>query len=244
MLGHGRHDQRAFHSCLEWGEAGVRALADRADVVVIVDVLSFTTSVSVAIERGATVIPFRVHDDAAELHARSVGATVANPDRRGPGPTLSPASLSGLRYGEQVAIASPNGGTCSLLAAEAGVVVVAGCIRNAAAAGRFAAAHGATTAVIAAGERWPGGGLRPAVEDFVVAGAILAALDPDGLSPEAGAAVAAFRAAVGDLRATLDASSSGQELRHAGFDRDVALAAELDATDRVPVLVDGVFRGR
>ena len=238
------HDQHAFRARLEWGEAGVRLLAGQVDVVVIVDVLSFSTSVSVAVERGAAVIPHPVRDESAAERARSLGATLANPERGGPGPTLSPASLSVLGPGELLVLPSPNGSTCSSVAAEAGAIVVAGCLRNATAVGRFAARDAGTTAVIAAGERWPGGGLRPAVEDLIGAGAILAAFDATWLSPEARAAVAAFRAVAGDLRPTLDACASGQELRDAGFGHDVAIAAELDATALVPVLLDGAFQAR
>jgi 2-phosphosulfolactate phosphatase len=238
------HDQHDFRARLEWGRTGVRILAGQADLVVIVDVLSFSTTVSVAVERGAMVIPRRLGDATAESDARSVGATLANRDRAGPGPTLSPSSVSVLRPGEQLVLPSPNGATCSILAAEAGALVVAGCLRNASAVGRFAAAHGGATAVIAAGETWPDGGLRPAIEDLIGAGAILAALDSRSLSPEARVAVGAFRAAGSDLPGMLSASSSGRELTAAGFGPDVVIAGEVDATDLVPVLSDGAVRGR
>lgn len=220
----------------------MRALAGQADLVVVVDVLSFSTTVSVAVELGAAVIPHRFRDDTAERVARSAGATLANPDRGGPGPTLSPASLSSLRPGERLVLPSPNGATCSALAAEAGATVVAGCLRNAGAVGRFAASLGGTTAVIAAGEIWPDGSLRPAVEDLIGAGAILAALDPRTMSPEARAAVAAFLAARDDLASMLGCSASGRELIEAGFGADVEIASEADATEVVPVLGLGGFR--
>jgi 2-phosphosulfolactate phosphatase len=235
------HDQHDFRSRLEWGQNGVRILAGQADLVVIVDVLSFSTAVSVAVDHRAVVIPHRFRDDTAEHFARSIGATLANPDRRGSGASLSPASLSVLRPGERLVLPSPNGATCSLVAAESGATVVAGCLRNASAVGRFAAAHGGTTAVIAAGEIWPDGGLRPAIEDLIGAGAVMAVLDPLSLSPEARIAVAAFRAAGSDMLGMLSASSSGRELIEAGFAPDVMIAAELDATDLVPVLRDGAF---
>ena len=97
--------------------------------------------------------------------------------------------------------------------------------------------------MIAAGEQWPDGGLRPSVEDLIGAGAILTASDPATLSPEARAAVAAFRTVRARLDAALGESASGRELVAAGFGVDVQLAAELDATDIVPVLVDGAFGG-
>lgn len=229
---------------MEWGQNGVRILADEGALVVIVDVLSFSTAVSVAVERGATVIPHRFRDDTAEELARSLGATLANPRRGGPGPTLSPASLSALCSGETLVLPSPNGATCAVLAADAGAIVVAGCLRNAAAVGRLAAAFGGTTAVIPAGERWPDGSLRPAFEDLIGAGAILSAFGPDALSPEASAAVAVFRAARDHLHEALGSAASGRELIDAGFAADVAIAAELDATDHVPELMSGGFRSR
>jgi len=238
------HDQHDFRARLDWGQTGVMILAAHADLVVIVDVLSFSTAVSVAVERGAMVIPHRFRDDTAEDFARSVGATLANADRGGSGATLSPASLSILHRGEQLVLPSPNGARCSVLAAEGGATVVAGCLRNASAVGRFAAAHGGTTAVIAAGETWPDGGLRPAVEDLIGAGAVLAELDPLTLSPEARAAVAAFRAAHDDLLGMLESSASGRELIDAGFGADVAIASQVDATDLVPVLTGGAFHAR
>ena len=42
----------------EWGLRGVEVLRDRVAVLVIVDVMSFSTTVDVAVARGASVIPF------------------------------------------------------------------------------------------------------------------------------------------------------------------------------------------
>jgi 2-phosphosulfolactate phosphatase len=228
---------------MDWGRAGVQLLAAEADLVIVVDVLSFTTAVSVAVERGAAVIPVRDRVS-SEAHARRIGATLAAADRGGPGPTLSPASLVALRHGERLVLPSPNGATCVSLAAGAGASVITGCLRNAGAVARFAAARGGTTAVIAAGELWPDGGLRPAVEDLIGAGAILAEMDADSMSPEASAAAAAFRAARDDLFGALTGSASGRELVDRGFSDDVAIAARLDVTDLVPVLADGILQGQ
>lgn len=229
---------------MDWGRAGVQLLAGETDLVIIVDILSFSTAVSVAVERGAAVIPYRFRDASAAAYARSIGATLAATDRSGPGPTLSPASLAALRQGERLVLPSPNGAVCASLAAEAGALVVAACLRNAGAVARFATSRGGTTAVIAAGELWPDGGLRPAVEDLIGAGAVLAGLDADLMSPEARAAAAAFRAARHDLLGALTGSASGRELVDRGFSDDVAIAARLDVTDLIPVLADGMFQGQ
>jgi 2-phosphosulfolactate phosphatase len=237
------HRQHGYRMRMDWGRAGVQLLAGEVDLVIVVDVLSFSTAVSVAVERGAAVIPYRVRGDSA-AYARGIGATLAAADRSGPGPTLSPASLAALRQGDRLVLPSPNGASCVLLAAEGGASVVAGCLRNASAVARFATSRGGTTAVIAAGELWPDGGLRPAVEDLIGAGAVLAGMDADTMSPEARAAAAAFRAARDDLLGALNSSASGRELVDRGFSDDVAIAARLDVTDLVPVLVDGMFKGQ
>jgi 2-phosphosulfolactate phosphatase len=236
-------DQHDFMSRLEWGVTGVRVLAPVVDLVVVVDVLSFSTAVTVAVERGARVIPYPFRDGTARAYAKSIGATLASPNRGAPGPTLSPSSLLGLRPGDLLVLPSPNGAACAVAAAEAGAMVVAGSLRNASAVGRLVAAHGGASAIIAAGETWPDGGLRPAVEDLVGAGAILAMVEPAGLSPEARGAVGAFHTARARLAAILRDSASGRELIGAGFEPDVELAADHDATDLVPVLVDGAFGG-
>ncbi|HET6952917.1 MAG TPA: 2-phosphosulfolactate phosphatase, partial [Acidimicrobiales bacterium] len=123
----------------------------------------------------------------------------------------------------------------------------AGCLRNAAAVGAVAAAQPGPVAVVAAGERWRGhaGPLRPSVEDLLGAGAVIDALvvaggrDAAGLSPEASAARAAFRAARDDLAGWLAGAASGLELAERGWSDDVAAAARLDAEAVAPVL-DGV----
>jgi hypothetical protein len=60
-------------------------------------------------------------------------------------------------------------------------------------------------------------------------------------SPEARSAVAAFRTAAPDLGSALADSASGRERAARGHAPDLRLAAALDASRVVPVLVDGVF---
>ena len=240
-------EQAGFRIRIEWGLAGVRLLAPVVDVVVVVDVLSFSSAVSIAVEQGARVVPYPTDgpgaDGTAAAHARAIGATLARSNRGAPGLTLSPASLASLRSGDLLLLPSPNGATCAVEAAATGTMVVAGCLRNASAIGRLVEAHGGTAAIVLAGERWPDDSLRPCLEDLLGAGAILAGIEPRALSPEARAAVGAFRSARSRLGPALTDSASGRELRQRGYGADVALAAQLDATDRVPVLVDGAFSG-
>lgn len=97
--------------------------------------------------------------------------------------------------------------------------------------------------MIAAGERWDGDGesLRPAIEDMVGAGAILAALRPTAPSPEAIAAIAVHAAAAAALHPFIAACSSGRELLQLGYAPDIDAAVQHDVSEAVPLLRDGAF---
>ncbi|CAJ62336.1 MULTISPECIES: 2-phosphosulfolactate phosphatase [Frankia] len=251
-------EQRPFRVRFGWGGEDLAVLAPDSDTVVIVDVLRFTTAVSVAVSRGAQVLPWRWRDAAAVSLAAQQGAVLAGRREDPTSPwSLSPAALARIPAGTRLVLPSPNGATLSAAVADSGAAPVAGCLRNAAAVGTVLAADlaaGRSVVVIAAGERWPDpdgrehrGPLRPAVEDLLGAGAIIArtveagALPRARLSPEARAALAAFRAAEPELHDELRASVSGRELLALGWDDDVASAAQLDADAVVPVLRDGAF---
>jgi len=131
-------------------------LAPVSDVVVIVDVLSFTTAVDVATARGGVVLPYPLKGESALEFADSVDAKLASPER-GAGPSLSPASLRNVPAGYRLVLPSPNGAALSY--GTDNPTVLAGCLRNAAAVARAAARLGSTIAIIPAGEMWPAGEL-------------------------------------------------------------------------------------
>jgi 2-phosphosulfolactate phosphatase len=206
---------------------------------VVVDVLRFTTAVEAAVSRGVTVYPCRWRDGTAAAFAGSVQAILA--DGRDPaGPSLSPSSLDALAPGMSVVLPSPNGSTCAVLAHEAGAVVAAGCLRNAAAVAAWADKADGPVTVIACGERWPDGSLRPSLEDLLGAGAILATMTRDP-SPEARAAIAAFHDASHRLPDVLSQCGSGRELIGKGGRADVLYASRLNVSTVVPVLTNGAF---
>lgn len=241
------YDQSGFRVRFEWGEQGLSALAATTDVLVIVDVLSFSTAVEVAVSRGAAVLPFPYRDAAAAAaFAESERALLAVPRQHVSGAqpySLSPASLQHIPPDTRLVLPSPNGSTLSRLAAEHGRTVFAGCLRNASAVAAAARRAGTSVGVIAAGERWPDRSLRPAIEDLVGAGSIVAALEGTGArSPEAELAAAAFRHVEQDVRRCLEACASGRELFEWGYADDVRLAAEVDVSTTAPVLNAGAFR--
>lgn len=228
----------------EWGTAGARALAPWVDVLVIVDVLSFTTAVDVAVTRGAQVYPYRQRDASAVAFAQRIGAVLAV-DRRAVSAarpySLSPVSLVHIPIGTRLVLPSPNGATISVLAAELGRPALAGCLRNATSVATAASRLGRVVGVVGSGERWSDGTLRPAYEDLVGAGAILAALRVGSISPEAHAAIDAFRAAHRQLQELLLGCTSGRELAEAGYAADVRIASELDVSTAVPLLRSGAY---
>lgn len=244
------HTQAAYAVRFEWGPTGAAATA--ADVAVVVDVLSFTTTLTVAAERGIEVLPFRWRDERAAAYAEEQGATLAvgrfeARDAIGAAQvTLSPASILAADGLERLVLPSPNGSAISFGLADSGAVVVGASLRNRQAVAAYLAPRlaGRTLAVIASGERWPDGSLRPCVEDLWGAGAVLAALVDlgiDGLSPEAQVAEAAYRSVVPDLADQLAACAGGRELADAGFATDVEVAAQLDVSRAVPLLTNGIY---
>lgn len=235
----GVFDQGEYEIRCEWGPVGVEQLAPISDAVIVVDVLSFTTCVDIAVGRGATVFPCLWKDERAAQLAQEREAQLAS--RRGEGPfSLSPASLVTITRDMRLVLPSPNGSTLSM--ATGAVPTFAGCLRNAAAVAAAAAAIGPRIAVIAAGERWHDGdnSLRPAIEDWLGAGAILAQL-AGRFSPEAQLAAESFKYALPELSARILGASSGKELAQRGFAEDVALATQWNISNCAPRLVDGAY---
>ncbi|MDN5795145.1 MAG: 2-phosphosulfolactate phosphatase [Intrasporangium sp.] len=258
------HSQDNHPVRLEWGPVGAgflvgyAAARTSAVIAVVVDVLSFTTCVSVAADVGTTVLPYRWGDQSAAAFASSRGAALAVPRSIAPragGISLSPRSIREAGAVGSLVLPSPNGATTALALADAGATVVAASLRNATAVGRWVAHRFRASAappalvLVPAGERWPDGSLRPAVEDAWGAGGVAAALldslghqaGPLLLSPEVGLALAGFTSVRDRVDEALAMCSSGRELIEQGYAEDVAVAAELDSSTTVPVLTEGAF---
>jgi 2-phosphosulfolactate phosphatase len=240
--------QSQYQVRFDWGIQGMDAVAADADVVVVVDVLSFSTTVELAVTHGVDVLP-SAPDTAAAL-AKERRATLAG--ARGIGPGLSPASITAesLVGVDRLVLPSLNGSRLVAAIRDSRAQVVAGCLRNAVAVARWALLQQGdkgdrfVIAVIGAGEEREDGTLRFALEDLLGAGAVIDALAEVGIdycSPEAAAAASAFtglRNATGHL---IGASASGRELSERGFRGDIDLAIELNASDTVPVFREFAF---
>ncbi len=243
-------DSQAPFACkLDWGVAGTERAALRGDIIVLVDTLSFSTTTAYAVSSGACIYPCAEGDDSERL-AQRVGGEVAVD--RGDVPelgrySLSPGTYGDVQPGQKIVLPSLNGGSCSR-SGESAPYVFVGALVNASAVARVVnrllAESGPQVTVVACGEREktpdPGGDLRVAIEDYLGAGAVIAAIEGDK-SPEARVCEAAFIACVNNLSDLIWDSVSGRELRRDGFGDDVVRACRRDSQSVVPVLKNGAF---
>ena len=230
-------DQTGYTVRCEWGEDGVLYFAPLSDVLIIVDVMSFSSCVSIAVKNGVMVHPFGERGDTAHAYADQHNALLATREN---GYLLRPANLQTLTSGTSFVLPSPNGSKLTTLAGDA-QNVFAGCLRNAKTVAQEAQKHGDKVTVIPAGERWKDSRrLRPAIEDLIGAGAIIHHLSGEK-SPEARIAESAYLAVKNDIVATLRACASGQELLERGRDEDVNLILSVNVDDVAPRLIDDAY---
>ncbi|MBH1932429.1 2-phosphosulfolactate phosphatase [Serratia rubidaea] len=236
------YTQEQFSVRLEWGIEAVEQLAEMADCIIIVDVMSFSTCISLALDNGAQVYPYPWKDESAIAYGNERGAHIASTERRltGNGYSLSPSSLKNIEQGARLVLPSPNGSAISFRAKETAAAVFSGCFRNMAATAR-ACHQFKRILVVPCGERWPNGTLRPAVEDLAAAGGIISYLTDRTWSPEASAAVSAYRHSYQKNISALNECASALELASRGFENDVALCLERNMSEIACRLHGDVF---
>lgn len=231
------YTQQGYDIRCEWGINGVTALSSVCDVMIIVDVLSFSTCVCIGAEKGADIYPYRFRDESSIDFAEKIGAKLAQSRRlalENGGISLSPCSLMQLSKNDKVVLPSPNGATLSLAANDN--ITLAGCLRNAGAVAQVAQSFGKKIGIVPCGERWhQDNSLRPAIEDFMGAGAIIHGLSGKK-SPEAQLAESAFLSTQHALLDTLYACGSGIQLIEQGYESDVMIAGELNISQAVPIM--------
>ena len=204
-------DQHRYQVRHDWGVAGLRRV-EPADVVVVVDVLRFSSTVTDAVARGETVaLDEGAH--AVSLNGAAIAAAAAE--------TGAVVMLGCLRNASAVADA--------VLAEQrrrgvrTSIAVIAG--------GELPVRGGSEGPRFAVEDQLGAGAIVDA----------LGRLGVDHTSPEAAAACESFRGLRGAVRHLLTASGSGQELLDRGMRDEVLNAAAVDAASVVPVLRDGEF---
>ena len=237
---------------IDWGRRGARRAAARGDIMVIVDVLSFSSMVATALHNNISIYPCTMKDDTVEL-ARRIGgeAAVGRKDVPQKGRfSLSPLTYSPGAAGSKVIVASPNGATCCRFADQASYLFCGGLLNARSVAeeiSRILTDSDLAVTIIACGEREkePGedGPIRFAVEDYLGAGAILSEIEFEK-SPDAMVCEAAFLNSRDNLSEIIRTCPSGVELRDCGFGEDVSYCANLNIFDIVPVLENGFFVNR
>lgn len=217
----------------EWGIEGINKFSSLSDITIIVDVLSFSTCVDIALSQKAIVYPYRFKDDSAVEYAALNNAELASFKRSKDRFSLSPSSLNNISKGNRIVLPSPNGSELSLCSLSE--LTLCACFRNYRLVAEYANSVSENIVVIPAGEKWPNGTIRFAIEDYLGAGALLSELKGE-LSTEAIAAKKLFESLNPDLYDIVSGSLSGRELIEKGFPEDVDLALELNAGRSVPVL--------
>ena len=236
------YTQHPYRCRLDWGRHGTRLAAERGDILVIVDTLSFSTATVTALHHGGIIYPCSQEDDPV-LFAQRIGGEIAVNRREVPAKgrfSLSPATLETIEAGTRVVLASPNGATCSRYARQVPYLFVGTLVNAEAVAAAVSslllAQPNLSATIIACGERWhpptEDGSLRIAIEDYLGAGAILSSL-PYDKSPEARVCEGAFLSSKDDLAALLWDCGSGRELRAIGFEHDIAQSRRVEARHRV-----------
>lgn len=232
------YGQEPFPCRFQWGPEGAGGAAADGHIIVIVDVLVFSTAITAMVDQGASVLPVGSIAEAKAEAERSGARDLPGRVRPTPeGWSHSPGSLVGLPAGSRFVYTSKNGARCYVATAQASRVLVGGLMNATAVAGAAARLHaqaGRPITVVACGERWDDGSLRPALEDELGAGAIIAALSL-AKSAEAQAAEALFLARRAVLGEAIWDCASGRELRDRQYGDDVTFAARLDVCQTVPI---------
>lgn len=203
--------QTQYQIRFEWGVGGLVRVSP-TDIVVVVDVLRFTSVVSARVAAGESVV-------VADLRSRSINGAVIT--EAAAGLEHRPVVLAGaLRNAAVVADA------ILAIQVERGtrqsVLIVAGGERI---------SRDDATVRFAVEDQLGAGAIIAALGDLGI----------DYTSPEAAVAGESFRALRNAVRHLVSASGSGRELLARDEADIVAMACELNADATAPVLRDGVF---
>lgn len=233
------YNQSEFDIRFEWGVRGVEELAPVSDVVIIVDIFSFSTSVDIATDNGAIVYPFNPNTGNALEYSKLVDGICAEKIRnKSISFSLSPSSMINIPEKTRIVLPSRNGSALSVLTGS--TFTICGCLRNSKSVAEYAMTIGKKISIIAAGERWKDKTLRPAFEDLLGAGSIINYLKGE-VSPESKIGLSVFLTLQNNLKEELKKCISGKELIAGDLENDIELASEFNSSNCVPCLVNKAY---
>ena len=234
---------------IEWGRRGGRLAAERGDIVVVVDTLSFSTATAMAVDRGAQIYPCTNRQETRNLAIRhdahfAVGRSEV--PRKGKY-SLSPITFKDVSPNTRIVLYSLNGASCCESAHRSSHILLGSLINARAVAEtvqQLSLDTGKGITVLACGEQVADpthdDDIRHAIEDLLGAGAVVAHLSC-AKSAESLVFEGAFKHHKRNLESLLWDSESGLELRERGFGDDVKFAARLNLISSTPVLRNKFF---
>ena len=210
---------------IDWGIEGLKYALRDNDIVIIVDVMRFSSAAVTAAAEGFTIYPVPNNDKGREL-AEGIGAELAGkaPEARF---SLSPLSYIENRQhsNKKVVLASPNGATCAAQIKEYDTGYI-GCFLNAEAVARRAEREASAS------------GRDFAPEDYLGAGAIISFMSLPK-STDAVLCESAFNAVRDNLRGLLLESYSGRWLLQNDAQKDLEHLLRINYYDIVPEINNG-----
>jgi phosphosulfolactate synthase (CoM biosynthesis protein A)/phosphosulfolactate phosphohydrolase-like enzyme len=213
------------------GVHGALEARERGGVVVMIDALRASATMIAALDSGmAAIKPVASPEECmGEVTAGERGGRRLPNCRH----NSSPTELMRYNYtGKTLVFTSTNGIECLLSAAGPNSIVLVGTTHNrravAGAAARLARKRGVPITLLMAGRN-----NQYAIEDALAAGEIARVLPEARVHGELPSSAA--------LEADFCASASGRNLIALGYAEDVRFCAELDRTDIVPVLMNGLI---
>ena len=239
-------NQSPYQCRMDWGTRGVLEASKRGDIIILVDILSFSSAVTSAVHHGVIIYPFTGIGDINEF-GEKINADVCLLDRMKARelnlPSLSITSFNESHKDKKYVVSSINGATCVSVAGENDYIFL-GCLLNSTAVAKTAnqvqEEKLLNITVIASGERWSSLGnepkeLRPNIEDYLGAGAILELLNGTK-SPEAKVCISSYQNSKKEIVELIKDSSTGREVINMGFPEDVEFSSQVGLFNEVPIL--------
>ena len=231
------------------------AAAVAGRTLIVIDTLRATTVITTLIAGGAAAVYPCVSQTVARRLAAALPGSHLCGELDGLRPPdfefgNSPSEFAAREVRGWTVVQSTSNGTPALALAAGAARTLVGCLRNRAAVAAAALREPHAIAVVCSGEVGSGDGgngdgeaTRPSVEDAFSAGAVverLVALAGEGGTPPrlgAGARLVrrTFEAYGGSAQAAFADSPHAAGLQRLGFEADLDFAAQLDATDCVPL---------